>query len=410
MKFPRLHHDETVPKIFVWSVFIVGLVVCGVAIMTFWSARVDFYNAEQPVPPPVTGPGQSKPVPPPVTPREPSFPFETSHSAISHDIVHIVASSSPVFAYAHGTVLADNRLFIGMANRNGNVFSSRRLVVFPDLMDLSIYDLLTLPVDGEVNTMIYDTANDMIYFAASGNGGMYIYALNPHNLGLSMLIGTTTLDLGRKPAIVTDGAYIYGITETVPAIVFKLGIADHSLALSREGHIKNGHSATIGLYGSSTELYFGGGMYDGFEKVSAQNLHSLGTLDLAPCLISDDMPAVPIGPFDSYIYIGCESVPFGYRIRTSDLSVTQFPLPGKSLGMFSDGPYLFNAAEDGYLDLFPNHDLGTLTRYYVANDIPTENTSGQNLQLNEIFYATSTDSVYFTAWWGVPGVYQLSHL
>jgi hypothetical protein len=395
--------------------FLVVFFACVILYEIFlygFKRQIAFFNS-----PPLPNSSSSKPVqphraPPLVTVIRPgSFlpSFDQSNTVITKSTVNVVASSSPVFAYAHGTVIADGHLFVGMANRAGNLFSSRRLVVFPDPNDLNHYNLLTMPEAGEIDTMVYDQPNDVIYFALSGNGHMALYRLDPHSFGLSVVMSTSTVDLGRKPAIVTDGEYIYGITETDPSVVFKVRITDGTLTTS-SGHIKNGHSAAIGIFGSTTELYFGGGMADGFEKVDAQSLRSLGTLNFSPCLISDDMPLVPAGQSYGYVFIGCESIPAGYRVRTDDLSVMQFPLPGQSLGMFSFNSRLYNAAQDGHLDVFGSDSLASLTRYFVNSDIPTESTSGQSLQLNELFYATTTDSVYFTAWWGVPGVYQLSHI
>ncbi len=330
-----------------------------------------------------------------------------SQTTVTTGIISVVSSSSPVFAYAHGTVVADNKFFIGMANRNGNVFNANRLVIFPDPADLSRYQLLTLPRAGEVDTMIYDDVNDAVYVAISGFGRLELDRLDPHSLALSTIISTTTIDFGRRPAIVTDGTYIYGITETDPASVFKVKIATGELTVNSVGHIRGGHSAALVRNHQYTELFFGGGMSDGFEKVDADTLRSVGKLDFRPCLISDDMPYVEMSATGGYVFIGCESVPFGYRVRTSDMAVTQFPLPGNSLGMFIYGTNLYNTAQDGFLDVFPGMDIGHLKRYVVDHGLPAEATHGQKLQLNELLYSTTTERMYFTAWWGVKGIYEL---
>jgi hypothetical protein len=166
------------------------------------------------------------------------------------------------------------------------------------------------------------------------------------------------------------------------------------------GHIRNGHSAAIGVYGSSTEVYFGGGEADVFEKVNADNLTSLGMSYFPGCSITDDMPFQKIDDGGGFVYLGCERMPFGYRVETEDMSTTRFDLPGNSFGLFIYGNDLYNAAQDGNYDIFKDMDITKLVRYYV----------GQDIQLNELFVSsssTATPRLYFTGWWGVKGLFEV---
>jgi hypothetical protein len=97
-------------------------------------------------------------------------------------------------------------------------------------------------------------------------------------------------------------------------------------------------------------------------------------------------------------------------VRTNDLTYTKFDLPGSSFGMYIFGNDLYNAAQDGNYDVFANMDLSNPKRYFV----------GQDIQLNELFMATTasstmastssvgTQSLLFTGWWGVKGLYEVA--
>jgi len=333
----------------------------------------------------------------------------------------ITASSSKAFAYAHATVEADGKFFIGMADKDGNLFPPNELLIFNEKADgISSPIAVSLPNKGDIETMVYDQKNDTVYFLLSSNGGLWIYGLDPNTYTTRVIASTTAIDAGRKPAIVTDGSYIYGITNTDQSTVWKVSIHGGAIISSSVGHIPNGHSAAIGVYGSNstgsgrTELYFGGGMQNGFEKADASTLKSIATETIEPCSMSDDMPFVN----DSgYVYIGCETVPYGIRVRTSDMSYDRFALPGASLGLFVFDNDLYNAAQDGAIDIFPGRDLTDLHRYKLSNANAFMDTKGLDPEVNEILYpAESSDlagqpavgKFYITAWYGIPGLFQVS--
>jgi hypothetical protein len=330
------------------------------------------------------------------------------HPNISKGIAEVISSSPDVFAYAHGTIEADGRFFIGMTNKSGNRYPPNQLTVFADEAYLNRPSLLSLPDWGDIQTMVYDKHNDMVYFELSNNNALKLYSIDPHSYSISTILSTTTIDAGMKPAIATDGTYIYGITNTDPSTVFKVRISDGELTSSRIGHIPNGHSAAIGKRGDSVELYFGGGMTNGFEKVDAETLKSISSIRIDPCSMSDDTPFVDDGAYGGYVYIGCEIVPYGLRINTADMSVQRFSLPGASLGLFSFGRDIYNAAQDGYIDVFPGGDLGNLNRYRVVSEKSPIDTKGQDLEVNELLYSPVTRHMYFTAWYGVPGLYEVA--
>ncbi len=327
---------------------------------------------------------------------------------ITLGVARVSAQSAKIFAYAHGTAVAKGKIFIGMADVAGNTFDSNQLIVFDNAADISRNSLVHLPLEGDLQDLIYDDVNDRIYLLLSSSSALNIFSLNPYNKALSVIISTTSVNVGRKPAMVTDGAYIYGITNTEPSTVFKVKIADGELMTSSLGHISKGHSAALGRFGSTTELYFGGGMSDEFEKVDALTLSSLGKVKVNPCSMTDDMPFMKQSSSYGYVYIGCEMVPYGLRVRTDNLSFERFSLLGSSLGFFVFNSDLYNAARDGFLDIFPKADIRKMERYWVVNDIEPFETKGQSLELNEILSVPDTKELFFTAWYGIRGLYKFS--
>ena len=346
-------------------------------------------------PAPLEGPAM------PARKARPAKPKPSGYAAIS-------GMSPAVFEYAHGTVTAAGQFWIGMRDHDGNPFQTNELIVFTDPSDLNKYKTMVMPAKGSLESAIYDSRNDKVYVELADNRALDIYAVDPHTYAVSTIIATTSLDSGPKPAIVTDGTYIYGITNTDPSVVFKVRISDGQLTTNADSHILEGHSAAIGIYASSTEIYFGGGISHSFEKVSASTLSTLGGAVIHSCSMTDDMPYVAAGDNGGYVYIGCEAEPYGERISTKDMNVTQFSLPGESYGLFVYGHDLYNAARDGNIDVFPGSDIARLERYPVIGGPDSLRPGGVEPQLNELFYSPATASLYFTAWLGIPGLFRVA--
>ncbi len=294
--------------------------------------------------------------------------------------------------------MADGSIFIGMANKSGNPFPSNQIFVFTDPRDLTQLRILSVPRSGDIESMAYDGAHDRIYFTLSNVGSLDVYSLDPRSFQIGTVVSTTSIDLGPRSAIATDGAYIYGITNTDPSTVFKIRLSDFALTSSSAGHIPFGHSAAVGTFGSTTELYFGSGMSDRFEKADADTLTPLGTVQFPVCAMTDDMPFRKTDDVSGYVYVGCEKQPYGYRIDTHNMSLKRFDLPGYSYGLFIFGNDLYNAAADGHYDMFHSMNVDAIKRYYVGSEIP----------LNELFYSPINDSILFTAWWGIKGLFEVA--
>ncbi len=326
---------------------------------------------------------------------------------ITRGFATVVAESQKTFAYVHGTAVVDGMLFIGMADIAGNSFSSNILTIL-DSANITKQATVIFSKKGDIQTMVYDSLNDKIYFLLSSNSSLSLFALDPHTNNVSTIISTTSIDVGRKPAIVTDGVYVYGITNTDPSKVFSVEIKTGKLNVSSIGHVANGHSAAIGTFGSTTELYFGGGMNNVFEKVDAVTLNSMGTVRIAPCDMTDDMPFQKVNENFGYVYIGCEVVPYGVRVKTSDLSYERFSLPGASLGMFIFGHDLYNAGRDGTINVFPRSDLVDLQIYTVNDGFAPLYSKGMGLEVNEILYSPERNKLFITGWWGVRGLFEVA--
>lgn len=331
----------------------------------------------------------------PHMPEKKSVPYRAAAPKVPSTSVQIFERSPEVFAYAHGSVVVDGKIFIGMAASSGNPFATNQLFVFTNPNNLKEFRIISIPRKGDIGSMVYDEKHRAIYFTLSDRGSLDIYRIDPTTYFISTVISTTSIDIGQKPAITTDGEYIYGITYTNPAKIFKVGIYGTPFVVSEVGHITNGHSANIGIYSSSTELYFGGGEADLFEKVNASDLSSLGILNFPGCSMTDDMPFQKVDEDGGYVYLGCEKKPIAIRVKTDDMTAKEFALPGKSFGMYIFNNDLYNAAQDGNYDIFKNMDISSIKRYYV----------GQDIQLNELFVMDNV--VLFTGWWGIKGLYSV---
>lgn len=334
-------------------------------------------------------------------------PLPAIHPQITYGVANVIANSPKVFAYPHGTAVADGKIFIGMGANSGNPFRTNEVAIFGDADNISLPILESLTDGGDIETMAYDAKNDRVYFMLSNNEALDLYSLNPHTYAIYRIISTTTVDTDKKPAITTDGTYIYGITHTIPSKVFKVRISDGALTVSDKPHIDKGHSAAIGIFDGKEELYFAGGTSNGFEKVDPVSLDPIATIKVDPCGMSDDMPFVQTSPTGGYVYIGCELVPYGIRVDTQSMKYDRFSLPGGSLGLFSYGNDIYNATQDGYIDFFKNGDLDRLIRYKVASSTAIDS-KGQDIEPNEIFYVPESNKLFFTAWFGIPGLFQIS--
>ena len=164
-----------------------------------------------PVVGPLLGPeaiyGPSLPQPQGSPPAQPSIPSPEAATRPPSIPLSIIQSSPEIFEYAHGTVMADGKIFIGMAARSGNTMSTNQLFVFTNLNNLKQFLIFSIPRTGDIESMVYDEKNDCIYFTLSNNGSLSIYRINPKTFFISTVISTTSVDIGLKPAITTDGKY-----------------------------------------------------------------------------------------------------------------------------------------------------------------------------------------------------------
>lgn len=393
-----------IKKTIEFVITIATITACVILVVITWFRATSVHFVSAPIAPvPITAA--------PTTHRSAEPAVQTTVPAKPRSIRVQISDQSPeIFANAHGTAMAHGKIFIGMADRNGNPFPTNQLYIFPDTGNLDHFSVVSLPKEqdagsaekrkqADIESMVYDERNDKIYFIFSDYSSFSLYSLDPSTYELALIMATTSLSVGDKPAITTDGEYIYGITYTEPATVFKVGISGEPFLENSVGHISDGHSAAVGSNGPRTELYFGGGQDDGFEKVNAADLASLGTISLPGCAPTDDMPYQKITETGGYVYVGCEKMPYGYRVKTDDLSTTRFDLPGNSFGLFIYGSDLYNAAVDGNIDIFRDTDITKIQRYYVGQDMP----------LNELFVATTTHDVYFTEWYGPKGLFEVKN-
>ncbi|WP_147452722.1 hypothetical protein, partial [Corallococcus praedator] len=76
----------------------------------------------------------------------PTSTFTSHHASITE-------ASPDTFAYAHGTAMAHDKIFIGMSGVHGNTYPTNSVVVFDTLADLSHTVRITIPGQGDIQTM-----------------------------------------------------------------------------------------------------------------------------------------------------------------------------------------------------------------------------------------------------------------
>jgi hypothetical protein len=252
-----------IKKTIEFVITIATITACVILVVITWFRATSVHFVSAPIAPvPITAA--------PTTHRSAEPAVQTTVPAKPRSIRVQISDQSPeIFAYAHGTAMARGKIFIGMADRNTGILDNFSVVSLPKEQDAGSAEKKK---QADIESMVYDERNDKIYFIFSDYSSFSLYSLDPSTYELALIMATTSLSVGDKPAITTDGEYIYGITYTEPATVFKVGISGEPFLENSVGHISDGHSAAVGSNGPRTELYFGGGQDDGFEKVNAADL------------------------------------------------------------------------------------------------------------------------------------------
>ena len=297
-------------------------------------------------------------------------------------------SGTGAFTWAHGTLQIGDKFYIGTRNTPGTI------AVFTDPNNIQSYTSTTLTGHGGVETMAYDDVHNLIYAASTKTDGLEIISINPDNItDWHVVYSSTTILGGGAPAIVTDGAYVYGVTNAEQAQFFKIRISDWSLvAVNDWVGADAGHGGQLIKYADHTELYFSYVLHQlgtsdldgGFAKVDPTDLSYTDIRQLGG-QITDDMYCQKTSESGSYCYLQAEDSDVGFRINTASMSKTNFWTP-KGYGVFSDGSTLYTLGLSGYIAEYPQFDITSPKVYALPGEVPNE------------FFHTSGGRKFFTNW------------
>lgn len=325
-----------------------------------------------------------------------AVPTRTANKAVV-----VAETPTTLFKGAHGTLQLNDKFYIGARYADENS-SYSNVTVFDNPSDLTqfstvMFDLGTDNYANFIESMCYDSVHNQIYCVASGvadGSPLRIVRFSPTDINdYTVVFSNNSYDMGQSPAIVTDGTYVYGITYTWEAAIFKIRISDWTLisytAIPNAGSGSNGdygHAAKLYKYLDRTEIYFTTAFSNKFLKVIASTM-AVTVLDLAPYLTipTDDFVFQYSDETGGYCYIGGETGN-GVMVDTAAMDATPFTsLP--TFGMFTDGTDLYNLVNTGGIQVFPGFDTDNPVFYETPGLIP-----------NEFFY-TSTGSKFFTNWY-----------
>lgn len=291
---------------------------------------------------------------------------------------------------AHGTCQYNDKFYLGTRENPANLYC------FNNPTDLTDNQSVVTTGRNQLESMVYDSINNKIY-ATSNNadGNLCLLSIDPANISdWSIVYNSGVLDGGASPAIVTDGIYVYGVTNTNPGKIFKIRISDWTLVNSVvvTGYYSF-HAAKLQTYSNRTEIYATTAELDSSEahfiKILAEDL-SFEIITLANCkTATDDFVFIKENDFGGKCYICFESTLNITVINTELMTYDTYTHKlGYSFGVFSDGINLYNLISDS--------GSGKIIKYINFNLInPIVNVV--DIQLSELFIS-STGKLFGTKW------------
>ncbi len=149
----------------------------------------------------------------------------------------------PHEGYAHSLVTVGNYIYMVTLTSPGKVIKV-------DMNNIQHYQIAQLPQDSGAG-IVYIKSLDKLY-AVSGGRNMCIDEIAPSTLSSRVILCIDTYKNDDLPAITSDGSYLYVITTTKPALVYKINPntmkEEKRLALINElsyGHAINYHDGYI---------------------------------------------------------------------------------------------------------------------------------------------------------------------
>lgn len=310
-------------------------------------------------------------------------------------VAKVINESGQDFINAHGSIQIGDVFYLGE-----RICCPSKIIRYNNPNDLSDFDsvIVDLPgMDGQIESMCYDSINNLIYATCIPTVGgvpykLAVISISPDDISIQEIVFyDDVLVGGGSPAICTDGIYIYGVTYRNPedSELFKIQISDGTIVAQETWtDANNGHAIKIFEYAGTTELY-ATSINGKFAKIDASDL-SYVELDISADvdLPTDEFWYENIDDNGGYCYVVGEGGDGGgIKIKTEDMTTTAFEsLP--SYGIFSDGTNLYSMGYEGFIQIYENFDITVPHTYAVYPAVYSP---------NEFFYS-SEGKLFFTHW------------
>lgn len=313
--------------------------------------------------------------------------------------------------WPHSTIVisGDNQIYFGTRT------DPAVLIRFNDPDgDLSDITSVTMNIGGtdyaNLDSMCYDATNDVIYGTFYKSGYGVIVEIDPADIANPTIVyEDNTLDFGGSPAIVTDGTYVYGVTNTTDPHFFKIDVATWNLQADVDWNadgVTYGHAAAIV---AGLAMYCTGTGTDEYGWAAKVSLSDLSHTNLQ--LTGVPKPTDDCAIADAYLWIGSELNELGCAVSIVDFDAD--PAHFKTFwaplcyGVFKNGTDVYYLGSRDYLIdpelTFGYTIVGRRTAGYHLNEILRSNVQ---LSLNELAI-TGAGTIYATSW-GDPGkLYEL---
>lgn len=294
-------------------------------------------------------------------------------------------SGTSVFTRAHGNVQIGDKFYIGTRT------APAKVVVFNNPANLSDYDSVTVTGITSFESMTYDSLHHRIYAIANTGvapQNLRIYSINPDNIhDYIQVVNDASLEGSGAPAIVTDGTYLYGGTNTEDATIFKYRIADWSLVATKIWPgASRVHGASLHIYHDRTEIYLS--TVDGFSTIAKINGTDLSYQEYAVgagAAFTDDIAFRYLDESGGILYAVSEVSNKLYALDTRTMTMTSTTAPA-GYGVFIFNNTLYTLGINGYISTFTDFDFDSLKVFGFPGESPNE------------FFLSSQGRTFFTHW------------
>lgn len=319
------------------------------------------------------------------------------------------STSTTLIRYPHSFVEVGDYVFVGERISSGTTTSSGRIFkILKETLEVTSYVQITS--SGSIESMTYNPTTNRIYATRYNetSTSLGLIELNPDTMSYS-LPTVTGITPGSSPAIVSYGNYIYGVTYTTTAYVFRITISGYtveqsvawSAATGGRGHAAQYSPRTGCLYVTNLSASTTTGNYFGKFNASSLTTSTSVSLDAYVNAPTDDFALVDDGS-EVWCYVVGESNVTGYNgaeIKTNGTTYSGMTVSGIGVktgySMFNSGNIIFSLSTNGYLQAFSRFNLYEVATFKVSD----------YLTLNEGL--VSSDGRLLCTTWGSPSrVYE----